>query len=111
MTNIKNAKVTRLSKAQKIEHPGADIVIENEVATKSESVVLSIPIIIPIFIPIPLLQAVQVTFDSINRGLKSITNKMSKITLDVHQGFYWYHSWGDEDGFIPQQRSGAYIFR
>ena len=40
MTNIKSAKVTQLSKVQKIEHPGADIVIENEVATKSESVVL-----------------------------------------------------------------------
>ena len=103
--NIKSAKVTKLSKAQKIQHPAADITIENEVL-----MVLSI-LITPILIPVPLLQAVQVTFDSINRGLKSITNKMSKISLDVHQGFYWYHAWGDEDSFMPQQRSGAYIFR
>jgi uncharacterized protein YcfL len=108
LTDVEGAKVTQLSKAQKIQHLGAEISIENEV--DQNLMVLSIPIN-PILIPTHLFQAVEVTFDSINRGLKSITNKKSKISLDVHQGFYWYHSWGEQDSFVPQQRSGAYIFR
>ena len=34
---VKSAKVTQLSKAQKIQHPGADITIENEVARLAKS--------------------------------------------------------------------------
>lgn len=49
LTDIQGSKVTKLSKAQQIQHPGADITIENEVSM----IVHSIPVY-PIFIPIPL---------------------------------------------------------
>ena len=50
------------------------------------------------------------SFDSINGVLKGITNKQSKVSVNVHQGFLWYHSFGMEGRDEPPQRSGAYIF-
>ena len=104
VTAVRSAKVTKLSKAQKIQKVEEDITIENDVMKYLSSLFV-------IFITVSPFQAVQVTFDSITKGLKSITNKLSKITLNVHQGFYWYHSWGDEPSSLPIQASGAYIFR
>ena len=57
-----------------------------------------------------LTQAVQVVFDGSSKRIKSITNKLSKISVNVDQGFYWYNS-SDGHNKNSTQRSGAYIFR
>ena len=56
------------------------------------------------------IQAVQVLFDGSSRRVKSITNKVSKITVNVDQGFYWYNS-SAGNNVNSTQASGTYIFR
>lgn len=55
-------------------------------------------------------QIVQVVFDGSSKRIKSITNKVSKISVNVDQGFYWYNS-SDGRNKNSTQKSGAYIFR
>ena len=49
-------------------------------------------------------------FDGMSNRVKSITNKVSKISVNVDQGFYWYNS-SDGHNANSTQASGAYIFR
>ena len=49
-------------------------------------------------------------FDGNSNRVKSITNKISKISVNVDQGFYWYNS-SDGHNKNSTQASGAYIFR
>ena len=63
-----------------------------------------------IFAILSLIQAVQVVFDGTTKRVKSITNKLSKISVNVDQGFYWYNS-SDGHNVNSSQASGAYVFR
>ena len=56
------------------------------------------------------LQFVQVVFDGSTKRIKRITNKLSNISVNVDQGFYWYNS-SDGHNVNSSQASGAYIFR
>ena len=42
--------------------------------------------------------------------MNSITNKLSKISVNVDQGFYWYNS-SAGNNINSIQTSGAYVFR
>ena len=55
-------------------------------------------------------QAVQVVFDGTTKRVKSITNKLSAISINVDQGFYWYNS-SAGNNINSTQTSGAYVFR
>ena len=55
-------------------------------------------------------QAVRVVFDGSSRRIKSITNKLSDISVNVDQGFYWYNS-SAGNNINSTQTSGAYVFR
>ena len=57
-----------------------------------------------------LIQAVHVVFDGTTKRVKSITNKLSNISMNVDQGFYWYNS-SDGHNVNSSQTSGAYVFR
>ena len=55
-------------------------------------------------------QAVQVVFNGTSKRVQRITNKISRISVSVDQGFYWYNS-SDGHNMDSIQRSGAYVFR
>lgn len=56
------------------------------------------------------LQSIIVTFDGITGRMKMINNTISKLVLNVDQGFMWYNS-SDGRNINSSQASGAYIFR